>query len=203
MTFSESKIHDNFLKGYFCIECIDKNGKVTDKFEKHNLITNIARREFAKLVAGITSTGSINRFVMGTQGHVGDDVLTPKDQDTGFNASLTNIFSGTNDDDLNKTWNQITFTPSGNLINTEAQNIVDGANNNSTVDIKVVGLETNEPMTTYTINIAQDAFNGISNGIIYTECGLYIDENLIAMRTFKGKVKDDSVALRITWNLIF
>lgn len=189
--------------GYFKIECFDKDGKLADTFEKHNLITNVARAEFAKLIAGVSTTQAINRFVMGTKGHVGDDVLTPKDQDTGFTPEVDNIFAGTDAADLNRTWNQITFQPSGNMVNTAALNINDGANNNSTVDIVVTGIESNNPTVTYTINVAQDAFNGLTDGLIYTECGLYTDDNLMAMRTFKGKVKESSVSFRITWNIIF
>lgn len=189
--------------GYFKIEAFDSKGNLVDSYEKHNLITNTARAEFAKLIAGISTTQAINRFTMGTKGHVDDDVLTPKDQDTGFTPAVTDLFSGTATENLNKTWNQITFKPSGNMVNTAALNVNDGGNNNSTVDIAVTGIESNNPTVTYTINIAQDAFNGPNDGLIYTECGLYTDDKLIAMRTFKGKVKESSVSLRITWNIIF
>lgn len=192
-----------FLKGYFKIECLDKDGNVIDKEEKHNLITNLARIEFAKLLMGVNSGMAINRFVMGTKGHVLEDVLTPKDVDTGFTAAVTNIFSGQESVDCGTTWNQIEFSPSGNLVNTEAHIITDGGNNNSTVDISLHGVEENSPYIQYIFNIAQDAFNGVQNGMIYTECGLYINDKLIAMRTFKGKIKESSVSLRITWNLIF
>lgn len=191
------------LRGYFCIETINNKGEVIDKFEKHNLITNVARAEFAKLIAGINTAGAINRFVMGTKGHVGSDVLTPKDQDTGFTASVTDIFAGQENSDLGTTWNQILFTPSGNMVNTEAQNVSDGANNNSTVDISITGIEQDTPTVTYTINVAQDAFNSLNDGVIYTEAGLYVDTYLIAMRTFKGKIKESSVSFRITWSLLF
>lgn len=197
------KEENKLMRGYFCIESIDKNGAVIDKFEKHNLITNLARVEFAKLIAGVNTAGAINRFVMGTKGHVGDDVLTPKDAETGFTPDVMNIFAGQDINDKGTTWNEISFTPSGNLVDTACTDVQDGANNNSTVDISITGIEDNTPSVNYTINVAQDAFNGNNDGIIYTECGLYCNDKLIAMRTFKGKVKESTVSFRITWSIIF
>ncbi|EAJ4655366.1 hypothetical protein CYA84_03900 [Campylobacter coli] len=201
MNFKE--VQKTPARGYFCIESLDANGNIIDKFEQKNLITNIARAEFAKLIAGINESNAINRFVMGTKGHQGSDILTPKDETTGFTASVTDIFSGQEEGDINRTWNQVIFTPSGNMVNTAATNVQDGANNNSTVDITVTGIEQAEPVVTYTINIAQDAFNCANDGVVYTEAGLYSGDKLIAMRTFKGKVKESTVAFRIQWSVMF
>nr|DAP72739.1 MAG TPA: hypothetical protein [Caudoviricetes sp.] len=190
------------IRGHFKIESINSQGEVIDVFEKHNLITNVARNTFAKLLAGISNVSTINRFVIGTKGHVDTDVLHPKDSTTGFDATRTNLFCGTQDSEKNVTWNELKFVPSGNINVTAASNVTDGASNNSTVNIQVTGLDIAEPTVTYTFNIAQDAFNG-TDGIIYTECGLFADDTLIAMRTFKGKVKENTVSFRITWNIIF
>lgn len=198
MNFNENS---HKLRGHFSIESLDKDGNVIDSWSSKNIITNTARIEFAKIIAGVEQAGAINRFVMGTKGHVGDDVLTPKGEDEGFTASVTDIFSGQEAAELNKTWSQLSFTPSGSMTSTTALDVLDGANNNSTVDISILGVVENMPVVQYTFNIAQDAFNCENNGVIYTECGLYKDEKLIAMRTFKGKVKEDTVSFRIIWSI--
>lgn len=191
------------VRGYIKIESLDKNGKVIDTYEHHNLIVNGARNTFAKLLAGITTQPTINCFRMGTKGHVDTDILTPKDSTTGFDVTRQDLFSGSDAGDKNVTFNELKFTPSGNLQQTAAINVTDGADNLSTVNIQVTGLELNEPTVTYTFNVAMSAFNGLNNGMVYTECGLFADDLLMAMRCFPGRVKDSTVSLRITWNIIF
>lgn len=186
-------------RGYFKIECIDASGNIIDVFENHNLITHLARVQFAKSVMGVDKACIINNFRLGNKGHQGDDVLVPKDSTTGFNETRTKLFS----EELSGITNKISFVPSGSTTQTSAQVTSDGSNRNSTVDITLTGVETNEPCVTYTINISQDAFNGDNTGIVYTEAGLYSDDNLIAVRTFKGKIKEDTVSFRIIWSLYF
>jgi len=39
--------------------------------------------------------------------------------------------------------------------------------------------------------------------MVYTECAFYTGTNIFSMRTFKGKIKDDTVSLKITWKILF
>ena len=191
------------FKGYFKIEVLDKEGNVISCDERHNLITTKARCSFSQLLAGIAGQNVVNRFVMGTEGHVDDNVLIPKTEIHGFNANRVNLFCGTDASTKGNTWNEVTFIPSASLTNTKAVDVEDGASNNSTVDIIVSGCEQGEPSVTYVFNIAQDAFNGTKDGVVYTEAALFIDSNIFAMKTFKGKIKEKSVSFRITWQIIF
>ena len=50
----------------------------------------------------------------------------------------------------------------------------------------------------YNINV-----KNTNDGVVYTEAGLYSGDKLIAMRTFKGKVKESTVAFRIQWSVMF
>ena len=198
-------LFENFqkIKGYFKIESIDKNGNVIDSFENHNIVVDTARVVFAKLISGISTQNVINKLVLGTQGHIGNDILTPKTEKEGFDHTKTDLFCLRDPDKKGDTWNEITFTPSGNMAITSASDVRDGTNDHSTVDIQLRGLDISEPCISYIFNISADAFNGSGNGVIYTEAGLFSDDNLIATRVFKGKVKDQTVSFRITWNLIF
>ena len=191
------------FRGHFKIEVLDKNGKVIDTTENHNIIMNKARCSFSQLLAGIAGQNVINRFVLGTAGHVDDNVLIPKAEVHGLNANRVNLFCGTEASTKGNTWNELTFTPSASITNTKAVDVIDGASNSSTVDIIVSGCEQGEPSVTYIFNISQDAFNGTKDGVVYTEAGLFIDSNIFAMKTFKGKIKEKSVSLRITWQIIF
>lgn len=57
---------------------------------------------------------------------------------------------------------------------------------------------------TFTIDIATAAANGQNeNTSIFTEAALYANERIFAMKTFKAKVKDSTVLLRIVWTITF
>jgi len=189
---------ENFksVKGYFKIEAI-KDGKVIDTFEKQNLIMDEARMSFAKYLANINSTPVIDRFVLGTQGHIGaedpdgGDLLAPKTEANGFTSDRTMLFSeatGTNGTD----WEDILFTVTG----TSGDEVVadDGL---STVKCTVQGTD-----VIYEILIHNDACNA-QGTVIYTECAFYTGTEIFSMRTFKGKIKDDTVQLKITWKIMF
>ena len=194
------------IRGYFKIESFDKDGKLLDVFEQHNIVTDVARKSMAHLVAGIVQNNVINKFILGTKGHQGTDVLTPKTATEGFTSERKDLFCDTKVVDIDS-WNKITFTPSGSLEDTKAKDVEDGATNSSTVDVivdtSVTPSGSEEYSVTYVINIAQDAFNGNNNGVIYTEAGLWADDTLFAYRVFKGKIKESSSSLKITWTLIF
>lgn len=191
------------VRGHFKIESFDKNGKLIDFHEDHNLIMNGARTHFMKLLSGSYDTNKvINRFVLGTKGIVGDNDSLPKTAEDGFVATLTDLFCGTKSPQRKILFEELTFNPTGSIENQNANNVTDFSNNTSTVNI-IVNEYADEPQITYIFNITDDAFNGSNDYMKYNEAGLFADDTLIAMRTFKTKTKDSTISLRITWSLIF
>jgi len=187
------------ISGYFKIESI-KDGKVIDSFEQHNLIMDEARNIFAKLLANINGQPVVDKFVMGNCGHVGadandpsaGDILVPKSEADGFTSDRTMLFAEeTGTDGVN--YNSIEFTVDG-----VSGNTVTASDSISTVNTTVNGHE-----VVYIIDIDNNALNASSGSIVYTECAFYAGSEIFSMRTFKGKVKDNTVGLRITWKIIF
>ena len=177
-------------RGYFKIECI-KDGKVIDTFEKQNLIMDEARLTFAKMLAKINNQPVVDKFVLGNMGHVAPDVLVPKTEAQGFTSDRTMLFSeelGVDGTD----YNNIEFTVDGVSGSTVTTN--DGL---STVKTSVIG-----STVEYVIDIHNNAMNGTGT-MIYTECAFYTGSEIFSMRTFKGKIKDDTVSLRVTWKIVF
>ena len=181
------------VQGYFKIEAI-KDGQVVDSFEQKNLIMDLARNTFANLIAGINNTPVINRFVIGTQGHVAGDFLVPKGVDQGFTSEKTCLFSEEAGDEL-VDFESLYFIPTG----VSGDNVtVENPNNASTVKIDVNGTD-----VVYEINIHNDACNGSTGTMVFTECAFYTGSEIFSMRTFKGKIKDNTVSLKITWKIMF
>jgi len=179
------------VEGYFKIETIDKDGNVTDSFEQKNLIMDSARRTFPKYLAGISGTNVLNKLVLGTEGHIAGDLLAPKAEINGFISSREMLFSEETGIQ-GQNFEVLTFNPSG--VNGDT---VTGNDNVSTVKITTLNTD-----VTYEINVHNTAANG-DGTIIFTEAAFYTGINIFSMRTFKGKIKDDSVSLRITWKILF
>ena len=197
------------MRGHFKIETF-KNNKLIDSWEEHNLITEQSRLHFMKILSGMYYENKyINAFKLGTRGvyeETKDGVLTqydniPKDDASGFNDTRTDLFCNTKAETQNIDWAGITFTPSGDINTSAASNVTDGANNDSTVDIYIT--TDGDPTLTYIFNISNSAFNGATEYTKYNEAGLYAEDTLIAMRTFKSKAKDSETSMRITWAISF
>lgn len=202
-------------RGYFKIEMI-KNGEVIERFEEHNLVMRNARTQFMKILSGTTTRQKfINRFVLGTRG-VYEETQTladgttqilqhdelPRDAEDGFNDKRTDMFCEVTEANKGKTWCELKFTPSGATETSLATTDEDsGGSNSSTVNI-YVNESVDEPTLTYVFDIASSAFN-IGTYVKYSEAGLYVDDELIAMRTFASKAKDAQTAVKITWSITF
>jgi hypothetical protein len=181
----------NKVNGYFKIECIDKNGNVVDTFEQKNLIMDKARETFANMLAGISGTPVIDRFVLGTEGHITGDLLSPKTEVNGFTSDRSMLFSeATGSEGIN--FESLYFTVTG----TSTDEVVCD-DNLSTVKTSVAGTD-----VIYEINVHNDSANATGTAA-FTECAFYCGSEIFSMRTFKGKIKDDSVSLRITWKILF
>lgn len=202
------------VKGYFKVEMFDKEGKCIEEFEQHNIVVNQARLHFMKLISGqYNTTKQINKLILGNEGIQNEDDSLPKDETTGVSASLTDLFCGAQNDisrggTNHKTkYDYITFTPavasiSGSVGSSNATNVKDNGSNRSTVTL-TVNVSAAAPQVTYTFNIDTSAFNGKTDYMKYNEAGLFADDTLIALRTFKSKSKDSSTTMRITWTLTF
>jgi hypothetical protein len=81
------------LKGHFKIQSIDVNNNILDEWEEHNMIMENARYTMSELFANLTSSTFINKFKLGTLGHVGDSIITPKTKDQGFVKERTRMFA--------------------------------------------------------------------------------------------------------------
>ncbi|QPX62920.1 hypothetical protein F207_120 [Campylobacter phage F207] len=178
-------------KGYFKIELLDKDRNVIDTFEKHNLVVNGSRPVLASHMAG-RSTTPVNKLVLGTRGHIGNNLMMPKTANEGFTAARTQLFA----EEEGEFCYNVNFTPpqsDGQAVVTEddvgAGSTVEVTNSNNTI--------------TYRIELSTTAGNGTSGAVGYTEAGLYAGNDLFCMRTFAVRSKDVSSILRITWTLIF
>jgi len=195
--------------GEFSIKSIYADGTF-DEYQEKNLIMDMARSNMAELIGGVTSTGvSINKIVLGTQGHIGTDILAFKVAGVDYNSTRTQLFSETPvSGGLNYA---VTFNPVGGttvtdaaavgtLFNIATTQIIDAAPNT------VQRVVTNRTVT-YTITIPASNGNAIAappNDIIaYTEAALYAGTDIFSMKTFPARVKEPTVELVITWSLIF
>ena len=192
-------LHDTIdFTGHFSLKIFKKDGTI-ETYEEKNLIMTLARENMAALVGGWTTGGvAINKFVIGTKGHVGSNILDfVKVGEGGFTTERTNLFSEALD--------QFRYVIGFNAVST---------NNNLSISTngQVNGAGTNTPCTvlrnvtsrttTYTITIPEGSGNS-TDAIAYTEAGLYAGSKLFSMKTFPARVKEDSVKFEIKWSIIF
>lgn len=183
------------IKGQITIECRDSNGIVIDRYENHNLIMDAARVAMAKMTAGISSASEINKFVIGTQGHVGSNYLQPKTSADGFIGSLTKLFSETS-----AAYNyQISFDTPG----TESGSCLVTSETDATSEPSKVSLVYTDKSVEYTIEIFENTANNTGTPVVFTEAALYAGSNIFSMKCFPGKIKDNTVSLKIIWKIMF
>lgn len=177
------------IQGFIKVECLDSCGIVIDKYEEQNLIMDGARSLLSKNIAGLSAAQPMNKFVLGTNGHVDGDYNTAKTAENGFVSSRTNLFS---EELLHFTYPIIFTNPagaSGNCTITSQPNpgnTISRVHSGSTV--------------TYTINIPTTAANNAGT-VVYSEAALYAGSYLFSMKCFPGKIKDSTVSIRVTWSI--
>lgn len=250
------------FKGHFQIQALDalNNMTVLDEYVDDNMIMEDARASMSEIFAKLQTSTGINKFTLGTLGHIGDSILVPKGKDDGFVKERTRLFSETpttpilpgqtlsiirkNDvmyiqatdlaargyyrfiaaDVQNYVVNDIVITdtslweflgvtaPYTYSINfdlpgenstpggTVAANIIeDDTNSGSTVKVLQAGSS-----VTFTFDIATAAANSQDQTTsVFTEAALYANGRIFSMKTFKAKVKDSTVLLRIVWTITF
>lgn len=179
------------IKGHFTIQSLDKDGNVLDEYKEDNLIMDTARTIMAERLSNIVAKTTIDKIVIGTEGHKTGDILTPKDSSDGFVSSRTQLFSEESAD-----YNySIGFTVPGTT--SGAGTSIIEADSGSSMTILQAGNE-----VTYAVDFATTAAND-GGTATFTEAALYAGTDIFSMKTFKAKVKDASVTLRIIWKIIF
>jgi len=195
--------------GHFGIKMYKKDGSI-EEYEDKNLIMDKARWNMAELVGGWSAGEPINQFVLGTEGHVGDDILDYKKVGSdGFDSTRTNLFS----ESSGAQHYIIPFTTSGgdtieSTGNDKTVN-VDTAYNSDITDTKescTVRRTVSERTCTYVITVPDASGNNSDSAtsvIAYTEAALYAGPDIFSMKTFPARVKEDTVKFEITWSIIF
>ena len=184
-------IFENKLKGHIIIECYDLDNNIIDRYENKNLIMEKARLTMSQHICNITTAQPINKFVLGTEGHVLGDYLTPKNELNGFISTRTNLFS----EELSSYNYPIVFTNPGSGAGNCT--VTSEPNSGSTVV-----LEQTDTDVKYTIEIPVLAANN-TGVVVFTEAALYAGTNIFSMKCFPGKIKDNTVALKIVWTIKF
>ena len=201
----------NFV-GVFSIKAFNADGTV-DEYTEKNLIMDEARRNMAQLVGGVTSTGDtqgmhINKFVLGTKGHNGTDILNYiKVGDAGFTSARASLFSEAIAGAKNY---RIGFDVTGGLDVTDAnatgRMYAGGAAGITDSTKNTVRRVVSDRTVTYTITVpATNANSGDTDNpvVAYTEAALYAGVEIFSMKTFPARVKEDTVKFEITWSIIF
>lgn len=178
------------FKGHVTIETLDVDGNVVDRYMDPNLIMVSARVDMAEVIGGVAAGSPINKLVLGTEGH-NVDILVPKTETEGFVNTRTELFS---EETPGYTY-PISFT---NNAAADADGTVDSEpDSGSTVHRLQTGSQ-----TTWTFTIPLVAANN-GAAVIYTEAALYAGTKIFSMKTFAGKIKDNTVTLRVIWKIIF
>ena len=81
------------LKGHFKIQSIDVNNNILDEWEEHNMIMENARYTMSELFSNLETNTFINKFKLGTLGHVDNSIILPKGKDQGFVKERNRMFS--------------------------------------------------------------------------------------------------------------
>ena len=179
------------IKGYIKVEAFDAQGVVVDTFENHNLIMDTAGISMAELIAGVSSANDFDKFVIGTDGHIADDLTNLRT----VTSDMTELFSETS----GKYFYPVEFTNPGSSGGGCA--VADPAGSEGVT----VTLSQSAGNVTYVITLPEGAANDIDNEGVspFTEAALYVGTNIFSMKTFNGKVKDITVSLKITWTISF
>jgi len=192
------------VRGEFTIILEKPDGSI-EKYEEKNLIMDLARSTMSQLIGGYLPTKPINKFVLGTLGHVGDNILEYKRTgEDGFDTTRIKTFS---EDDNSAQYFTLTFNPeSDNFTKTvEGNGYMRGQDpTNDGVSCNITRTISGRTVT-FTFEIPPEAANNPSgDGVIaYTEAALYSNENIFSMKTFPARVKEPSVSMKIIWSIIF
>jgi hypothetical protein len=196
--------------GDFSISEYNAEGELLSSYSDKNLIMDAARKNMAELIAGLANGKVINRFMLGTRGHVGTDLLVPKVvggayTEGNFDSARLKLYSelapaGT------PYW-YVDFTPNPLGGNATTSNVFNSVNGSETLTDVNVAINVSGKETTYTVTVPVTSANNPAGPVAYTEAGLVSvsggDVDLFSMKCFPARVKEDTVKLIIVWKIIF
>ena len=183
-------IYKNVTEGHLIIECLDSDKNVIDRYENKNLIMYTSRVTMAEMICGLGTADPIDKFVLGTEGHVTGDYLKPRAEADGFISTRTELFS----EELRSFNYPIEFTNPG--VSQGPCTIISEPSSGSSVSLLHTGTSVQ-----YTIEIPELAANN-TGIVVFTEAALYAGENIFSMKCFPGKIKDKTVSLKIVWKIL-
>lgn len=191
------------FKGHFQAEMFSEYGLI-DKYSDNNLVVTMGRNTLPQMIGGLHTNTALSKIVLGGEGTKIGFPLIPKDEDDGFDVTRTELFSETSD-----TYRySVEFTPSGvvgvpSTVTSEYDSVGGVQVADSTASIDYDPLNAN--VVTFVFDIPRENANGPLGEVAfaYSEAGLYSGANLIAMKVFPQKIKENTVLLRIKWSIIF
>ena len=192
------------VRGEFSIILEKEDGSI-EKYEEKNLIMDLARETMAELIGGWSDGSAINKFVLGTLGHIDDDILNYKRVgENGFDTTRTQTFA-----EADSSANYFTFGFDVRSSSSSASDTDKGYMRKQSKDDGVdcdVSREVSGRTVTYTFDIPKEAANNDSSDndtIAYTEAAMYAGDKIFSMKTFPARVKESSVSMKIIWSIIF
>lgn len=212
----KDNIHSSKIEGIFKIKSIYADGTF-DEYVEQNLIMDEARSNMAQLIGGVTTVGDvkgepINKIVLGTLGHHGSDILDyiavgGTEGEHTFDSTRTALISEETAGAKNYV---ITFAPEGGTLvsdtNAEGQMYEGDTWLFTDTTMNTVQRQVLNRTVTYTITIPADNANSDDPEtpiVAYTEAALYAEGEIFSMKTFPGRVKENTVKFIITWSIIF
>jgi hypothetical protein len=168
-----------------------------------------ARQNMAQLVGGVTGVNStvdgkaIDSFRLGTEGHVGDNILDYKKVGSdGFTSVRTDLFAEASSGEFYV----IPFDGHGGTTVTDNPNGCYNSKLSDTKETCTVKRTVSDRTCTYVVTIPDASANAsdpATSVIAYTEAALYAGTDIFSMKTFPARVKEDTVKFEITWSIIF
>lgn len=202
------KDNTNF-KGVFSIKTTYADGS-TDEYIDRNLIMDLARNNMANLVGGVNSGvigAPIDKIVLGTRGHKNNNILDYINVgELGFDTTRTTLFSEVAAGAYNYriTFNatgdsDVTVNGTGRMYSGATAGLIDSTPN-------IIQRIVSQRAVTYIVDIPASNGNTNNSGdpfLPYTEAALYANGKIFAMKTYPGRVKEDTVKFTISWSIIF
>ncbi len=81
------------VEGHFHLECLDKNNKVLDVFDDHNMIMTSARQTMSEIFANLKENTHASKFIVGNMGNITGNILKARTASEGFVKTRTSLFS--------------------------------------------------------------------------------------------------------------
>lgn len=188
------------VEGHF--ECIirDRHGEIIERFSQHNLIPLTAYKQFLSIIAG-DKKSSLSKFILGTDGVKANG--EPKGEDEGFNLAIQDLFSIRNSKPHYITsWSKGDNTAQ-NITNIDTSAINSSSTNEETEQPKVeLYFDNSSSRVYFKYHLPLSCGNLTDNTrtTAYSEAGLYIDDKLFAMKTFKALTKSYNKTMDIIWS---